>query len=206
MSAIGDELKRILDYAFDLSNNAKTLSQFYFYPFCLLLICTGARAGEILNLTWDDIKEDFVIFRESKTVEGRVVPIPSICINVLRTLKGVSPDEYVIGTIQRKVDTFRKIWKKMKIEINLPEGTPHTFRHTFSTLNSEDGINVIILSAILGHSDVRTTQNYSHPNLPMMRTTIEKFSTKIAQGVKTNFIPKNIHILKLALSRKKGIN
>src|SRR5262249_27430749 len=60
-------------------------------------------------------------------------------------------------------------------EIDLPDVTVHTLRHTFATRLAERGdVNVQQISKLMGHSDIKTTQRYSHLNDRNLRETIKK--------------------------------
>ena len=165
-----EELQKILTYARNVSVNSMSKSQFYFFPFVLIAILTGMRAGEILNLEWGDVKSNRLLIRDSKSGESRIIPITPRFYDFLQSL----PREqiWVIATSQRKSSTFRKIWIKMGIDLKV-EGTIHSLRHSFSTLLVHMGVDLITVQNLLGHSDIKTTQIYSHSNFNKMQEAIE---------------------------------
>lgn len=71
---------------------------------------------------------------------------------------------------------FRHCLEKAEIRVR----NFHVLRHTFATNAIEGGMDVKVLSEILGHSDVQTTLNrYVHPSLDLKRTQLEKASNEI---------------------------
>lgn len=67
--------------------------------------------------------------------------------------RGFSTLNKVITHIKSQADISKKI-------------TPHSFRHTFATLNLNAGVNLKIVSQLLGHASIKTTADiYLHPDL-----------------------------------------
>lgn len=56
---------------------------------------------------------------------------------------------------------FARIRKRLKIK----NFSPHRLRHSLSTEMYHNGANILLISNILGHSNVNTTKRYIHPDL-----------------------------------------
>ena len=69
--------------------------------------------------------------------------------------------------------------KKLHPEIALPHITPHVARHTFSTLNSQEGMPAKALQYLMGHSDVSVTMNvYTHTSYEYAADELAKLRSK----------------------------
>ena len=69
--------------------------------------------------------------------------------------------------------SIKKIAQKSGIEKNIV--SPHKIRHSFATHMFSNGIDVRILQEMLGHSDISTTQIYTHINSSMLKKVVENF-------------------------------
>ena len=176
-----DEIERILEYARIISSNARTPSQFYFYPFVLIAASTGMRAGEIFNLTWRDVRPGHLVITTSKSGKGRLVPISAMLHDFIESLPHHS--DFVIATVQRLTNTFRKCWDKLRRDLKI-NGTIHTLRHTVGTTLVAAGVDLVTVKDILGHRDISTTQIYTHSSYERMKTAIEgnPLVTNLAHG------------------------
>jgi integrase len=136
-----------------------------------LLALTGARKGEIEGLRWDevDFERGCLRLKDSKT-GARVVPLGAAALEALNmvprakaspflfpagveTPKGKAPKHYV-GT--------PRVWAKVQRSADLEGVRLHDLRHTFASFGAAGGLSLPLIAAMLGHRDVKTTQQYAH--------------------------------------------
>ena len=120
-----------------------------------------------------DFHECFIkIF--GKGSKERIVPINESAYNALKNyidnyrifLLKTKPSEYVfINNFGNKISRqgFFKILKKLCKDAGISkEVSPHTLRHSFATHLLNNGANLRVIQTLLGHSNITTTQIYSH--------------------------------------------
>jgi integrase/recombinase XerD len=129
-----------------------------------LLLKTGLRLGELLNLKISDIEEDhdvtFLKVNQGKGAKDRRIPI--VDRHLVKELnaytKKMSQDTFLFDISARRVQYIVKdIAKKAGITKNIH---PHTLRHTAATLYLKKGVNIESVRKTLGHSNFSTTQRY----------------------------------------------
>lgn len=141
-----------------------------------LLFTTGIRVSELCSLKMENIGRNFsYILVKGKGEKERLIQIcnketilalrayynafeqaiiEKVGIFFLNRLKNPISDQSVRFMI-------KKYTALAGIEKNI---TPHTFRHTFATLLLEEGVDLIYIQHLLGHSSIITTQIYTHVN------------------------------------------
>ena len=155
-------------------------SELWYYPLFVTGLLTGARPGELLGLTVEDVKGNTIRIKRSVNASGhitegknenarRVVPIGNMTREILdKTIQ--RNDEYKLHTkwifcspdgSMGNQSTMRHHWEKLKKERNLP-GTVYSLRHTFISMMK----NVLpeqSIKDIVGHSVSMTTfETYGH--------------------------------------------
>ena len=55
-----------------------------------------------------------------------------------------------------------KVWEAVRTAANLPSVPFHDLRHTFASFGAAGGLSLPLIAAVLGHRDVKTTQQYAH--------------------------------------------
>lgn len=150
--------------------------------YAMCLIFTGFRVGELFSLKKADYY-DGCLHGGSKTDAGknRVVPVaPIIQPYIDKQMKGVS--DYLFPSITgRKMNLinfsniyFREGLKACGIE---DDYVPHCCRHTFATLcNRTNSNDFAARKRLIGHTDLKTTERYTHTDIEDMRNIINQLS------------------------------
>ena len=132
------------------------------YSLVIFLLDTGARMGEALSLTYDDI--DFnsktVSFWETKTNSSRTVYLTDRAVTAVQRK---CCTEGPFKAINRW--TFRKHWDKAKIDAGLKDDNlvvPHVLRHTCASRLVQGGVDIRRVKEWLGHKTIEMTLRYSH--------------------------------------------
>jgi integrase/recombinase XerD len=129
----------------------------------------GLRISELINISLNDIDNNRMIIhiRKGKGNKDRQVQLTNQVLELLRMYyKKYLPVNYlIVGQNGGKYSTtsIQKIIKKSALKARIyKKVTPHTLRHSFATHLLENGTDIRFIQKILGHSDIKTTQIYTH--------------------------------------------
>lgn len=124
-----------------------------------ILMTTGVRIQECLDITWDDIKwMDKEIVIHGKGGKDRKVYICEILYGELCDVARDKKWKIFPSWSQERVRR-EMFWVSREFD-NLNHYSPHTIRHTYATELAKSGANVAQIAAILGHESYKTTQKY----------------------------------------------
>jgi integrase len=130
-----------------------------------LLLLTGCRMGEILNLRWEHVDTDRRLLRlpDSKT-GAKVIYLPEAAVQVLRAIEKQPEHPYVLpGRLPgRPLLTIRKPWRNLCVAAKLNDLRIHDLRHSFASMGAAGGLSLPMIGALLGHSQPSTTARYAH--------------------------------------------
>ncbi|MGN6368648.1 MAG: site-specific tyrosine recombinase XerD [Phycisphaerae bacterium] len=145
-----------------------------------LFYACGLRASELAELNLEDLHLDLGVIRVlGKGRKERIVPIGAPAQLALNTyLKELRPQLIAVKTTRHKASASRifltrsggpvtriVLWQlvqKMAKRAGMRAIHPHTLRHTFATHLLSGGADLRIVQELLGHSNVATTQIYTH--------------------------------------------
>ena len=140
-----------------------------------LLYATGLRVSELINLKLQDIDFSQDIIRTfGKGSKERIIPIGDYAKEYLEkyiyeyrsSMLKKDNNEYIFLNNHGKQMTrqgFFKIIKKIAKEKGInKELSPHTLRHSFASHLLKYGADLRTIQELLGHSDISTTQIYTH--------------------------------------------
>jgi integrase/recombinase XerD len=164
-----DEIDSLLDIKIETPFDARNKA------ILELMYATGLRISEVVNLEFKNIDfEDCIVRVMGKGSKERIVPINSIALDALDNyIKNYREDlikndvnNYLFLNNHGKQMTRQGVFKMLKSEVEKKnikkEVSPHTLRHTFATHLLENGADLRIIQELLGHSDISTTQIYTH--------------------------------------------
>lgn len=144
-----------------------------------LMYSSGIRVSEIINIKLNDINlEHLSVKIRGKGNKERIAMFGEYardCIfdylsNYREEFLKNKNSEYLFVNIHAKQISRQSFWKIIK-SIAKKQGlraegiSPHVLRHSFATHMIENGAELRVLQEMLGHSDISTTQRYTHLNI-----------------------------------------
>ena len=150
-----------------------------------LLIVTGLRISELTNLKVRDVSPDGgQILVNGKGSKERIVFVPNRELQAelrrychMRSEHGSMTSPLFLNTVGRRLRaaTFRKRLRALSKRLGIePHLTPHQFRHSAATLLIEEGIDIRMLQALLGHARLKTTEIYVRVSNHALRHALER--------------------------------
>jgi integrase len=151
-----------------------------------LLLLSGCRLSEILNLRWTDVDIDrgLLMLPDSKT-GPRPVWLNAAALAVLESLSGIRVSDYVIAGDRPDVPRadLNRPWRQIVKHAELDGVTLHTLRHTHASIGVGAGIGLPLVGALLGHRVSSTTQRYAHIANDPARRASETIGTTMAAAL-----------------------
>ncbi|WP_323687246.1 MULTISPECIES: site-specific integrase [unclassified Rhizobium] len=153
---IGDEEQRLLD-ACDVGK----------IPFLRTLLVvaveTGMRRGELLGLKWSDFSHNrrVLSLALTKNGSGRDVPLSQRAFDMLIAWREHSAvDQSTIFPM--RAGTLEQAWRRLLVRAGIKGLRFHDLRHEGVSRLFERGLNVIEVSSVSGHKELRMLRRYTH--------------------------------------------
>lgn len=155
-----------------------------------VMYATGLRVSELIGLTIDELHLDLGFLQTiGKGNKERIVPLGeeaeywmSEYLTLIRpsfAQKSKQPSSVVFLTERGNAFTRQGIWKNLKKYVALAnidfEVSPHMLRHSFATHLLENGADLRMVQELLGHSDISTTQIYTHITQQRLQKVYRKY-------------------------------
>jgi integrase/recombinase XerD len=173
-----EELKQVFFYK---SSNEKLMVGKAYWLFCYL--ANGMNVKDMIFLRWKNIQGEYLIFERSKTDNSnRVNPKPITVyltedlLEIIQTHGNINrlPHDFIFPLMQARLNSLEQfdllnhirrlineamaqIAHELKIEKKI---TTIVSRHSFSTQLKRSGISTEYIQEALGHSNIKTTENY----------------------------------------------
>jgi integrase len=149
-----------------------------------LLLFTGARLREILDLKWSDVDlaRRLLLLPASKT--GRkTIYLGSDAVAVLASLEHLGP--YVIpgDHPNRQRSDLKRPWAAISRAAGLEDVRLHDLRHTFASYGAGGGLGLPVIGKLLGHSQPATTARYAHLDASPLHSAADRIGREIGAAL-----------------------
>ena len=155
-----------------------------------VMYATGIRVTELIELDVDDVSLELGIIKCSSSKKSRAIPLYpgalkalAAYLNNVRSHMIADPREKAlfvnINGVRMSRQGFWKILKHYQTTAHIEkEITPHTLRHSFAVHLLENGADLGSLQELMGHSDISSTQMYTHMINHKLKSVYEKCHPK----------------------------
>jgi integrase len=155
-----------------------------------LLLFTGCRLSEVLNLRWDQIDFETGTIRLSETTAGRpqVVVINAPARQVLQELRKAKAFDWVLPSTsdaKRPLSptAIEAAWQRIRIAAELEDVRLHDLRHTVGTYAGQSGANAFLVRDLLRHKNLAMTGRYVNRSDDPVRTLSNQVGERIAAAM-----------------------
>jgi integrase len=159
----------------------------YLRPILTVALNTGMRRGEILKLEWAnvDLQRRQILVTETKSGKDRIIPINSDLLQVLENLKRQKGSRgYVFPNPKtgKPLQDIKHAFEKACTKAGVKGFRFHDCRHTFGTRLVHQGVDLITVKDLLGHSTVKVTERYTHSTPDSKRIAVETLAARLQKG------------------------
>jgi integrase len=146
---------------------------------------TGARRGDLLQLTWESVHPSYVEFARTKECRHRKIPLNDRAKAILDFLRPDSPtpDEFVFEpNVPREtiISRIRRERNRAVKKAAVPKIRYHDLRHTTATRLIRSDVDVRTVQDLLGHAKLSTTERYLHTNDKLKQQAVAKLGEERA--------------------------
>lgn len=169
------QLKAIAEY-----NDGSMTTEFYRDLWLFIYFCNGLNVADLISLKFSDIQNGEISFirkktkdrtRDVKRIYAAITPEMYSIINKwgndpkksVYIFPFLKPGDSAWEHEKKKKNLTKLINKRMKMigeKLNLGKITTYVARHTYATILRNEGVPISIISPMLGHSSVTTTEIY----------------------------------------------
>jgi len=151
-----------------------------------LLLLTGCRRGEIVDLRWDhvDFEHECLRLPDSKT-GAKVVYLNAPARVLLQELPRMTDNPRVIPGMRADSASaaIENAWERVRAAAGLVGVRLHDLRHSFASVGAAGGLSLPIIGALLGHKHATTTARYAHLSADPLRAANDAVGVRIAAAM-----------------------
>ena len=158
-----------------------------------LLMLTGCRRNEIVELRWEDVDLDAGELRLADGKTGaRLVPLSPAAAAVLSGLPRMGDSPWVIPGREpgRHLADLQPPWERVRERAALEDVRIHDLRHSFASRALALGESLPMIGKLLGHTQVQTTARYAH----LARDSVKASASRIADSIGADILGKETSV------------
>jgi integrase len=149
-----------------------------------LLLFTGCRLREILNLKWEYVDfERGVLFLPDSKSGRKTVTLNAPAMTVLNELERIGPFVVPGNNPESPRADLKRPWEAITERAGLSGIRLHDLRHTYASFGAGGGLGLPIIGRLLGHSQVSTTARYAHLDNDPLRRASEAIAGRISAAL-----------------------
>jgi integrase len=155
-----------------------------------LLLYTGCRLSEVLNLRWENVDFDTGVITLSETKSGRpqLVTINAPARQVLKTLAAAEKSEWVLPSVSSAKRPISKAgieaaWLRIRMVAQIEDVRLHDLRHTVGTYAGQSGANAFLVRDLLRHKNLAMTGRYVNRSDNPVRTLSDQVGERISAAM-----------------------
>jgi integrase/recombinase XerD len=178
----------------DLSKICDVTKEDYLKELFEFAFLSGARLGEILVLTWDNINLNEKIIHvsnsetfQTKNKQDRIIPINNRLAEILTNMvkKKINASDLLFYKVYNVKLNSNFVSKKFKKSVRIAGLSNsyhfHVLRHSFASIIHQKGASLTVVKELLGHQDLKTTLIYSHLSRENLVNAVELIGTNQKQ-------------------------
>ena len=152
----------------------------YLREMIVFAINTGLRTSDIFNLEWREVDMQQQRLKKivKKSARPLSLPLNNAAFRVVEMRLAVQHGPHVFYN-PLTGDRFTDVNNALKAagkRAKLAKVTWHMFRHTFASRLTRDGVDIVTVKELLGHSNISTTMRYAHSNDDAKRRAVNRLA------------------------------
>lgn len=163
------------------------------YPFVVLALSTGARAGELHGLRWKDvdlnrgdgeIERGLAILHKTKNGERRSLPLRGLALAAVRSMELFrdGDESLVFPGFGQKRFAYQGPFTQAVAAAKVENFRFHDLRHSAASYLAMNGATTAEIAAVLGHKTLAMVKRYSHLSDGHVGSVIERMNEKFIGG------------------------
>lgn len=154
-----------------------------------MLIMTGARKREVLDLQWSDLDLEQRQWRlaeaNNKSKKVRHIPLSDGVMDLLASIPKLDGCPFVFPNekTMKPFVSFFCSWDTARKKAGLADVRIHDLRHSFASFLVNAGCPIYEVKELLGHSQIKTTQRYAHLSQDRLMSATNKVSSLVSAAM-----------------------